>query len=274
LSAIVKETTEKTAPARRSRSAGTNRRFIVSDTPDSWIAHDRDSYNCEFLLFNKLTGTYHAWTSELHIQFPQLARGSFKDPEDCPVDENHLPKADLLMLLALRHRFKEHMPGSEFVARSWRRLALQKRSSELTETTGKTISDGNWKLAMDIADDEFEFEKYAGQWLRWKVQEDRAGDILIRFGKWLNKAAPIESEIIEPHYLRFFGAVETAATDVGGIPTQAAVQAIYEKGLSANQLGAKTGFRSVKDQLVFGWLPAKGRGKAKQQKKSGIKSGR
>lgn len=267
------ETTGKAVTDGSGTSPRGNKRSIVSDAPDWWIANDRENPKSGFLLFNKLSGTYHAWTSELHVQFPQLARG-FKDSEDCPVDENHLPKADLLMLLALRHRFKEPMPGSEFVARSWRRLAFLKRSSELNETTGKTISDGNWQRAMDIANDEFEFEKYAGEWLMWKVQEDRAGDILIRFGKWLNKIAHIESETIAPQYLRFFAAVETAAADVGAIPTQSAVRVIYEKGLSANQLGAGTGFRSVMDQLDFGWLPAKGRGATKQQKKSGIKSGR
>lgn len=104
----MKKTTEKTAPARNSPSSGTNKRSLVSDTPDWWIANDRENPKSGFLLFNKLTGTYHAWTSELHIQFPQLARGGFKDPEDCPVDENHLPKADLLMLLALRHTLSSY----------------------------------------------------------------------------------------------------------------------------------------------------------------------
>ncbi len=257
------------APAGRKRTAP---RYIVVHQPDYWIDHDTATIESGFLLFNKLTGSYHAWVSELRMQFRQLPQGGFK-PDDCPLDESQLPEADLLMLLALRRRFKEHAPGSEAVARHWRRLALQKRSMEIRERKGKTVSEENMKRAMEIADDVGEFEKFAGIWLVGLVKEDRAGDILIRFGKWLNRVSDIESETIEVHYQRFFDAVAEAASLVKGVPTQAAVRKIYEKGLSANQLGEGTGFRSVMEHLQFGWLPPAGRGPG-QPKISGIKSER
>lgn len=261
-------------PAKKSVEAkpkSANKGFGVYQMPDYWIAHDTEDNLSGFLLYDKKSQKYHAWVSEIHMGFPKLARAAYKTAEDCPVDENHKPKADFLMLLALRKRFKEHGPGSEFVARSWRTLAFIKRRYEVKERTGKPLSESNWAHCMKIAESEELFEDYAGKWLVGIVDGDRASETLGRFSKWLEKADDIESEEIPFHYSKFFAAVESAATEAQGVPKKKDVQAIYERGMSANQLGNGHGFRDVRRQLHFDWLPAGGRGKSKSPKISGIR---
>lgn len=247
--------------------------FIIIFEHDYWLAHDPDDNLSGFVLYNRLTGKYHAGVSPIHITFPKFAKGKFKTAEDCPVDENHNPRGDFLMLLALRERFKEHHPGSDHEARSWREFAFRKRWQEVEDLTGKPVSESNRAHCMRIAGSSTDFETYVGKWLVSLVHDDNASEILIRLGKWMKHADEIESGAIAPHYSRFLAAVEEALENAElVVPCQKDVQRIYEKGLSANQLGKGHGFRSVMRQLHFDWLPAGKRGKVSIPKISGIKS--
>jgi hypothetical protein len=248
------------------------RGFDVLQMTDCWLAQGNEDPSSGFLLYNKMTQNYHAWVSEFLMVFPKLAKAPYKSADDCPVDENHNPKADLLMLIALRKRFKEHAPGSDFVARSWRRMAFMQRRREVENRSGKLLSDRNWAHCMEISESQEKFEAYAANWLMDLVCDDRASEILGRFSKWLKKAEEVEIEGIPDHYTRFFSAVEVAAQKAQGVPKKKEVQKIYEKGLNSNQLGQGHGFRDVMRQLHFNWLPAGGRGKATAPKISGIRS--
>ena len=251
-------------PSAGDSNTRTKRYVIEQPLKDCWIAHSASDPISGFILFNKRTRKIHAWFSEAGIHFPPLARANYSSPEDCPVDEHHRPRADFLMLLALRNRFKEYMPGSDFVAYSRRMSAFERRRQEIEETTGKLVSEANWKECQRIASSSQQFEVYATNWLANLIQKDDASKTLIRFGRWLERAEEFENAVIPPQYTRFYSAVEKAALDTDGIPTQKEVRAIYEKGLSANQLGRGHGFRAVMIQLHFEWLPAGGRGKSVQ----------
>jgi hypothetical protein len=245
--------------------------FVINHMADCWIAIGEAEHHGGILLYNKLTGTYHAWVCEQITTFPKLAQAPYKNTDDSPVDENHNLKADFVMLLALRKRFKEHVPGSQFVAWSWRKRAFLQRRSEIEAKTGKPLSKNNWAHCMRIANSEELFEEYAAKWLANIVCDVRASETLGRFSKWLEKAEDIENEELPAHYSKFFAAVESAAMEARGVPEKKAVQAIYEKGMSANQLGKGHGFRDVMRQLKFEWLPAGKRGRAQHPKKSGIR---
>ena len=262
-----KKPKEKPSPEPKGAKTG----FVIDDLADFWIAVSKDDLRGGILLYNKLTQKYHAWVCEQITVFPKLAKARYKNADDCPVDENHNLKADLVMLLALRKRFKEHVPGSEVVAWSWRELAFQQRRYEVEQRTGKPLSESNWAHCMKIAKSKELFEDYAAKWLLNIIRGDRASEKLGRFSKWLKKAEDIESEEIPSHYSDFFAAVESAAMEAQGVPKQKDVQAIYEKEMSANQLGKGHGFRDVMRQLRFEWLPAGGRGKNKSPKISGIR---
>lgn len=268
----MKKQGKKTAKGLKPALSPKNCQFVVIEPPDCWVAHRRDDPASSFLLYNKLTGTFHAWAAETTTLYAKLGQGAYGTPEDRPLDEHHFPKSDLLMLLALRRRRKEHMAGSDVVARSLREHAFMKKRQEVEDKSGKPLSDGNWRHCMQIAESREAFEEYVGKWLVRIVKSDQAGETLARFSNWLGKAADIESGAVANHYQRFLDSVEAAATATMGIPTKKAVQAIYESGLSENQLGEGTGFRSVTRQLNFDWLPKGGRGPAVSKKKSGIKS--
>ena len=245
--------------------------YAVVQMPDCWIAHISGDAISGFLLYNKTTQKYHAWASEIYMAFPKLAKAPYKCADDCPVNEDHNPKSDFLFLLALRKRFKEHAPGSEFVARSWRELAFRQRRSEAERRKGKALSESNWAHCMKIARSKELFEDYVAKWLMHIVCGDRASETLRRFSKWLEKAEDIESEFIPRHYEKFLAAVEAAAMESQGVPKKKDVQAIYEKEMSANQLGKGHGFRDVMRQLRFEWLPVATRGRDSKPKKSGIR---
>ncbi len=268
----MKKQGKKTTKGLKSALSPANSQFVVVEPPDCWVAHRRDDPASSFLLYNKLTGTFHAWAAETTTLYARLGRGKYSTPEDSPLDERHYPKSELLMLLALRRRRKEDMAGSDFVARTLREHAFMKKRQEVEKRSGKPLSDGNWRHCMQIAESREAFEKYVGEWLVGIVESDQAVETLARFSNWLGKSADIESGAVTTHYQRFLDSVETAATAAMGIPTKKAVQAIYESGLSQNQLGEGTGFRSVMRQLKFDWLPTGGRGPAVSKKKSGIKS--
>lgn len=244
--------------------------FIIVFAKDYWMAHNPDDNGSGFLLYNALTGTFHAWANEIQMLYPQLAKAPYKPPSDCPVDENHHPKSDFMILLALRKRANEYAPGSDFVARSNREMVFRLRRMEIENTTGNSLSDRNWAEYLRIAGDEEAFEKWAGQYLIRLLIEDDAAESFMRIGRWLKHAEKIESQELPPQYLRFFAAIEEAAkTAKRMVPFKKDVQAIYERGMSANELGAKTGFRAIMRRLNFEWLPSGGRGPSKQQKKSG-----
>lgn len=225
-----------------------------------WIAHGGNPSN-SFLLFDPNTNSYHAWSNEWNIWYPPLAKGPYSDLGHCPVNERHQPKSELLMMLAIRNRSKEYAPGSNLVAQSNRELALRMKRFELSEQ-GIRVSEKNWNKCLQMATDEDAFERWVANHLIQLIQEDDGADRLIRLGEWLKKTEHVEREEVQPHYLRFLKAVEQAATEAGGVPFQKSVKTIYEKELTANQLGQGHGFRSVMEKLKFDWLPAGGRGKS------------
>jgi hypothetical protein len=232
------------------------KRFVVSELTDCWIAHDIADATSGFLLFNKKTSKYHASLCDIKLHFPRFARG-FRMPSEAPVDQYHAPKGELLMLLALRKRFKENLGPNDVEACLWRMIAIKQLLYEYEESAGKSVSDRNIKIWMDIAKDETRFEKYFGEWIIGKIKEDLAGDTLNRLGNWIKKLDQIEPFTTAPHYDKFFKSVEKAAKKTGGVPIQKDVRNFFEKGLSRNQLGGETGFRSTKKQLHFDWLPTR-----------------
>lgn len=236
--------------------------YVLIDRQEFWIAHSAENPTSGFLLFNKRNQTYHAHTSPIHTEFPRLAKGAYKSAEDCPVDANHSPKGDFLMLLALRRRFQEGAPGSEATERGWRELAFRKRRAEVEEQSGKPLSEVNWMHAMEIAASRTKFEKYVCEWLVDLVSGKNAAEVLLRFSKWIQKAEEIESERVLRTYTRFFEAVETAAMHIEGVPKQKEVEEAYNDGETANLRIGNEAFRSVMRQLQFDWLPRGGRGKA------------
>jgi hypothetical protein len=244
---------------KKARSKKRQPKFQVNVLGPCLIAHGGDP-SSSFLLFNPSTGSYHAWTNEWRIWGPPLAKAPYADPSDCPVDDLYLPKSEILMILAVRGRAKELAPGSNFVANSNREYALRMRRRELSKE-GITVSEKNWAACLKMASDTDAFEKWVANHLMLLLQHDDCAEKLIRLGQWMKKTEHIEREEIPPHYLRFHQAVELAAHDSGLVPTQKSVRAIYEKGLSANQLGGGHGFRSTMIKLAFDWLPAGGRGK-------------
>jgi hypothetical protein len=260
----------KKTPKAKPKSA--SKSFGVYQMPDCWIAHCTDDNLSGFLLYNKQTQKYHAWVSEILIHFPQLARAHYKSADDCPVDENHNPKADLLMLIALRKRFKEDVPDSQLNAITWRRMAFLQRRKEVEKQSGKPLSEVNWAHCMALSVSEDKFEEYAANWLMALVCDDRASEILVRLGKWLKKVEELGIKEIPDNYKGFLSAVETAAENVQGVPKQSEVKKIYEKGLSRNQLGQEHGLRDLMRQLHFDWLPAAGRGPSTKPKISGIRA--
>lgn len=244
--------------------------FIIVFEKDYWMAYDPDDSVSGFILYNALTGKYHAWVSEIHMQYPQLARARYNSNEDCPVDENHSPKSEFMMLLALRARATEHEVGSDFVARGNRELYFRIRRSEVEAETQKALSESNWKECLRIARDKRAFDEWVGQHLVRLLKGDDAAESFMRIAKWIKQVEKIEGQEVSPQNLRFFAAVEEATrTTTCVVPCQKDVQAIYEKGLSANQIGEGEGFRSVMRRLHFDWLLAGGRGPANIQKKSG-----
>jgi hypothetical protein len=247
-------------------------RFTITFDRDFWLAHNPDDYLSGFIIFNKLTGKHHAWVSVIHMMFPRLAKAGFKLAEDCPVDENRYPKADFLMLLAIRSRFKEPCFGSDFVASGWRAQAFRKRGEENELLTGKPVSASKLAHWARFTKSKTEFEKVAADWLMAHVRHDNACEILARFGNWIKLAEDIENEEIPPHYARFFAAVEEATRNAPPqvVPCKKDVQGIYERGMSGCQLGEGQGFRAVMRHLHFDWLPAGRRGPNQQQQKSGI----
>ncbi len=235
--------------------------YVRSEAPEYWIAHDKNDATSGFLLYDKKSGKYHASLSDLKLHFSHLAKGGGKNPSDSPVNQLHIPKGELLLLMALRQRFKKDDISDNAVAFNWRMLAIRQLSNELEETTGKAISDASLKIWEDRSYDESRFEKHIGEWLIVKIKDAGAGDFLIRLGKWINKIAPIESFPIDGRYEKFFKSVEIAAQAVGGVPTQKAVRGIFENEVSNPQLISESTFDSLMERLYFSWLPAGGRGK-------------
>lgn len=256
---------EKNSESKRSGNTQPQReqkkRFIISELPDCWVAHDIDDHTSGFLLYDKISGKYHASLSELKLHFPQLAKGGYKKTCDSPIDQLHMPKGELLLLFALRKRFEKNHISDDAVASNWRMLAIRQLSKELQETTGKAISEASLKIWEDISRDESRFEKYIGEWLIMKIQDEGAGDFLIRIGTWINKIAHMESFPVDNRYGEFFNSVEIAAQNAGGVPTQKAVRSIFENEFSNPQLIAGSTFDSLMERLCFSWLPAGGRGK-------------
>jgi hypothetical protein len=245
--------------------------YAITDYGDHWIARDEFDHCSGYLVFYKRNGRFSAGIPESKTHFPRLARG-YKDPKDCPVDENHVPKSEFLMFLALREKIAGDGPSSDLIARGWREMFFMSKREEIEGNSDRVFSKKDWARAMEMARDASQFADYAGVCLVHTVKSERAADHFRRLALWLEKIEQLEAEPIPAHYQKFFRAVESAAEAAQRIPNQKEVQAIYESDLNRNQKGEETGFRNVMRHLCFGWLPAGGRGVAKNPKISGIKS--
>lgn len=261
----------KTHPQRKQK-----KRFIVSELPDCWVAHDIDDHLSGFLLYDKKTGQYHASLSEFRLYYGQLAKGGYNNPEDCPVyksdlDKSHIPKGELLLMIALRERYKKHTRNDQYMKYVWRTLAIKQILNEIEKSTGKSTSEKNLKIWLDIARDDMEFEKKIGEWLVARIQDKDAGNFLMRLGNWINRIDFIETFTIAADDEKFFTSVALAAKKAGCIPTQKDVRYFFEKQYPTDTASSGTKFRSIMKNLYFDWLPAGGRGKNTHQKYVGFK---
>jgi hypothetical protein len=237
------------------------KRYVISEFPDFWMAHKIDDLSSGFILYDKKSGNYNASLSEFKLYYAELAKGGYNKPEDCPVDKSYSPKGELLLLIGLRERYKKNNGEDKMMKYIWRMLAIKQLLREIEESTGKATSEKNLKTWMNIAKDDLKFEKHIGEWLVLKIQDDGAGDFLIRMGNWINKIEFIETFTIESKHKKFFKAVENAAKKAGGIPTQKDVKKFFDKEFPADYGSSDTKFRSSMKKLYFDWLPGGGRGK-------------
>jgi hypothetical protein len=249
----------------RTRTKRSYRQYVFYAGKDGWFAHGLDN-NSGSLVYDEKTQEYTASGNEDSILFPKLASGKYSSQADCPIDQNHRPKADFLLLLALRESFPTHSPGRVWNALKWSEKAIQERIAEREKIRGNPLPEKNLVFAREIAASWSKFESYVGKWLADISQKQGAGQIFRRLAGWLDAIEKIEKEGVPPSYQKFFRAVEEAAKNAQGIPTQKAVRTIYEKGMSISQLGAGTGFDTLKDRLGFEWLPAGRRGPAARGK--------
>lgn len=248
---------EKTPDALSGKADKT--KYVRIETPDFWIARDKNDATSGFLLFDKKTGEYHASVEDFKLHFRQINRGNFNDQRDSPIDEFQLPKGELLLLLALRERYIDLPVNANAMKYLWRMMAIKKLLDEIEATTGKSNTDKKVKKWQEIAKDDMLFEKHIGQWLVMKIKEEGAGDFLIRMGNWINRAQCIESPDTDKRRDAFFRSVELAARETGTVPTQKEVKKYFEKMPSIGR--TCTTFDSIKAQLCFGWLPMAVRGK-------------
>lgn len=232
--------------------------YEMDESGDTMVWHTGTGLVNSWLLHHKPSGTFRAWTSEVSMLFPSLAKAPYASPDDSPVDHRNRPKFDVLLMLAVRDRIGEYAPDrwSHFLASRIGAVSTYIREFE----DRNPLDSRDWGEFREIANSKERFEEWAGRYLVDLLKSDDAGDKLVRLGNWLKKVQHIEAGEFSQHYLRFFEAVETAAERIGGLPTQKEVRVIYEEGQSANQLGRGHGFRSVMKQLRFEWLPAGTRG--------------
>jgi hypothetical protein len=202
-----------------------------------------------------------------NYKFSSLGKGKYRHPTDGPLGFEKWPKGDFLMLLAARGGQIEGEPKHpEFEARSWRRLAVLTRLAEVERERGEPISDEHRERALDVAESESKFEDHLGKILVTRLQGERASQEFQRIAGWIAKIEEMERQGIPPMYQRFFRAVEAAAAETYAagsrlpIPVQKDVQKIFEDGLTENQLGEATSFKSLLKLLKFDWLPGGGRG--------------
>jgi hypothetical protein len=259
----------KESDKERSVQSPERQQFFVVETEDFWFATG-PSWRAGSLSFCKRTQQYHATFNDTKTVFPKLAKGNYACQDDCPVDIKHRPKPDFLLLLALREGFPTHSPVKEWNPVRWREMAIQARIAEREKVRGTPLPEKNRAYAMEIAKSWSKFETYAGEWLADMAQQPDAGRLFRRLAGWLDAIVRIESEGIPEDYLKFLRAVETAADEANGVPTKHAVRAVFEAGMSANQIGDGNGCRDMIRRLKFNWLPNAGRGPALIQKKSGF----
>lgn len=264
-------------------------KYVINEMQGCWIAVDPSDPKSGFLLYNKLTNRYHAWCSEAVHFLPSLASGMKTDDPLCPVDKDYRPKADFLFLLTYRNKTREYVEGSNFVRRYYRELYFEQRRREI-EAGGKTVSEANWNICMEIANCSERFSSYAAERMASIVSKDDEGVILDKFARWMPKIHIMENEDYSPNYYRFFKALEMSAEAANGVPFSKYVEKEYNKlaapspdaawldspemrsvnkNHGASTVALSAGFRSVKRHLHFEWLPSGGRGKSTQQKISG-----
>ncbi|WP_265595057.1 hypothetical protein [Haloferula sp. BvORR071] len=212
-------------------------------------------------------GKFEAFSPVQNYKFSSLAKGKYHDPRDKPMGPGKWPKSDFLMLLAARGgQIEGESDHPEFDARSWRQLAVLTRLAEVERRRGGPVTDAHRKGALEMAESKEKFVEYVGHMLVRRLRGKEASSEFQRIADWLVKIEKMEEEGVPPEYQRFFRAVETAARNTAAagftlpVPVQKDVRSLFEAGLSGDQLGAGTGFRSLCKQLRFDWLPSGGRG--------------
>jgi len=243
-------------------------KFVFIDGEDMWFAHNRNNNpKSAILMGNKITQECTVVANEFNILFPKLAKAPYKSQEASPLNQDGEPKTEFLMLLTIRDRMKASA-GSKITNDNWlwRRSLLRRRLNDIAKAHNIITSEEFQKAIYEIATNDKGFEKFIGKWLLNIVCADDASIRLRRLASWTDKIEIIESEGVPPHYQNFFRAVEEAGRIAQGIPTQKAVRTIFEKGLSANQIGAGTEFDTLKIRLGFEWLPAAKRESSRRAK--------
>jgi hypothetical protein len=234
-----------------------------------WFASGSASRATGMLCFDKRTQSYEASFFDDKIIFPKLASGNYASKADCPVDSKYKPKAEFLMLLALREGFPTESPGRRWDPLRWRKMAIEAQIAEREKDRG-LLPEKNRASAMEIAESWSKFESHVAGWLANAAQEPGAGRVFRRYAGWLDALEKLEKEGIPINYQKFYRAVEIAAREANAVPTQKAVKAAFEAGMSANQIGSGEGFRELMRRLKFNWLPRAGRGPDSKPRKSGI----
>jgi len=250
----MKRATEKKPSA---KAKPNKEQFHFFDSENFWIAHGLNAQHSGMLFFSKTTEEYSVIPDESSILFPRLARARYTSQEACPLDQHGKPKAEFLILLTIRDRIAT-TGISRFTKDNWlwRRHLLRGWLHDAEKTAGLTPSAEFPQALSEVVTDDEKFENFIGKWLVGIVCGDGAGKNLHRLASWIDRIEKLEAEGVPANYQRFFRAVEEAARNAQGIPTQKAVRTIFEKGLSANQLGAGTEFDTLKTRLGYEWLPA------------------
>jgi hypothetical protein len=243
-------------------------RYSIVHHEDGWTVLGTPVLRAGRLCYLKLTDTYRASINERDVLFPKLAKGRHP-PGESPLDKWKRPKVEFLFLFALRQMSFEHSPGRKCDPFKWSTMAINSSIAERESQTGKKLGTKNLRYAKEVANSFEKFEDHVLSRLFGRaVGRQGAGAVLRRYARWMDLIDEIHKEGIPTAYQKFLRAVESAAKEASGVPTKKAVKDIFNAGLSQNQLGEDTTFRSLMQRLRFEWLPNDARGPGRNSRKS------
>jgi len=228
--------------------------FQVFEHDAGWMASGRSVLHSGKLSFDRKTETFLASVREEKLLFPKMAKGKFT-PGESPFDNDGRLKIDFLFLFALRELNHNNSPGRSFDPFRWSKRAVEHAIAESERERGEPLPEANQAHARQIAMSPLEFEAFVHRRLLRQLLGPGSGNTLRKYARWQDLIDEIEEVGIAQNYQRFLSALEKAAEATGGVPTKHDVKTIFNEGLSANQLGADTGFRSAMIRLKFEWLP-------------------